>query len=223
MTSCIVLDDSPTVEGAMPRAELTPQIAVSADVDASAVLGQGTIVWPLAQIRKGARLGRGCIVGRDAYVGAGVLIGDHVKIQNHALVYEPAELADGVFIGPGVVLTNDRYPRSITRDGTLKTTRDWQPVGVRIERGASIGASAVCVAPVRIGRWAMVAAGAVVTSDVPDFGLAVGVPARRTGWVGPAGVRLSEARVSDHGRIWRCPATDEEFLETAAGLREANG
>jgi acetyltransferase-like isoleucine patch superfamily enzyme len=161
----------------------------TAQVHETAELGAGTTVWELAQIREKACLGAGCVVGRGAYVGAGVRIGDNVKLQNYALVYEPAELGDGVFVGPAAVLTNDQYPRAVDPDGRLKRGGDWEPVGVTVAEGASLGARSVCVAPVRIGRWAMVAAGAVVTKDVPDFALVVGVPARRIGWVGaPGGV-----------------------------------
>jgi UDP-2-acetamido-3-amino-2,3-dideoxy-glucuronate N-acetyltransferase len=184
-------------------------IKPSAQVADSAELGDGTIVWELAQVRENARLGSDCIVGRGAYVGAGVRIGDNVKIQNHALVYEPAELADGVFVGPAVVLTNDQYPRSVEPDGRRKRAGDWQPVGVQVGKGASLGARAVCVAPLRIGQWAMVAAGAVVTRDVPDYALVAGVPARRLGWVGRAGHPLQ--RLS--GDRWVCPATAESFRE----------
>jgi UDP-2-acetamido-3-amino-2,3-dideoxy-glucuronate N-acetyltransferase len=154
-----------------------------ADVSPDAVLGDDTTVWPLAQIRERARLGTGCIVGRGAYVGAGVEIGDNCKLQNLALVYEPAVLGDGVFVGPGAILTNDRHPRAINQDGTIKTADDWVHVGVTVKRGASIGAGAICVAPVTIGHWAMVAAGAVVVQDVPDFAIVAGVPARTIGWV----------------------------------------
>jgi UDP-2-acetamido-3-amino-2,3-dideoxy-glucuronate N-acetyltransferase len=162
----------------------------TADVDSSAVLGDDTTVWHLAQIRENARLGRGCIVGRGAYVGPGVLIGNHVKLQNYALVYEPARLEDNVFIGPAAVLTNDRYPRSVDVSGKLKRPTDWDAQGVLVKEGASLGARVVIVAGRSVGRWALVAAGAVVTHDVPDFALVVGTPARRIGWVGHAGVRL---------------------------------
>jgi UDP-2-acetamido-3-amino-2,3-dideoxy-glucuronate N-acetyltransferase len=182
----------------------------SADVDERAELGEGTTVWHLAQIREGARLGASCIVGRGAYVGSGAVLGDHVKLQNYALVYEPAVLGDGVFVGPAAVLTNDQYPRSVDPDGTLKRSHDWEPVGVAVGDGASIGARAVCVAPVRIGRWAMVAAGAVVTRDVPDFALVAGVPARRIGWVGRAGERLVPA--GEPG-LWSCLRTGEKYRE----------
>lgn len=186
-------------------------VASDADVSADAVVGDGTKIWNLAQVREHARLGRSCIVGRGAYIGAGVTIGDNCKIQNLALVYEPAEVGDGVFIGPAVVFTNDQYPRAVSPEGDLKSASDWTPVGVTVREGASIGARAVCVAPVVIGRWATVAAGAVVTKDVPDHALVVGVPARRIGWVGRAGLPLRE-----EGGEWICPSTGERY-------REANG
>src|SRR5690606_15092733 len=135
----------------------------SAQVAESAKIGDGSAVWDLAQIREDAVLGKGCIIGRGAYVGTGVAMGDNVKVQNYALVYEPARLDDGVFVGPAAVFTNDHNPRSVEPDGAIKRAGDWEAVGVTVERGASIGARAVCVAPVRIGAWAMVAAGAVVT------------------------------------------------------------
>ncbi len=189
---------------------------VSADVDPRAELGEGTTVWHLAQIREGARLGEECVVGRGAYVGTDVRIGDRVKLQNYALVYEPAELGDGVFVGPAAVLTNDQYPRSVDPEGRLKGSADWDLVGVVIGEGAAIGARAVCVAPLRIGRWAMVGAGAVVTRDVPDHALVAGVPARRIGWVGRAGARLTED--PERPGEWVCPTTGERYREAADGL-----
>lgn len=191
-------------------------IAPSADVSERAILGEGTKIWHLAQVREDARLGVNCIVGRGAYVGTGVEIGDNTKIQNYALVYEPAKLGKGVFIGPAVVLTNDTYPRSVSPDGSLKNAHDWTPVGVTIEDGASIGARAVCVAPLTIGRWATVAAGAVVTKDVPAFALMAGVPARRVGWVGKAGFPLTL-----EGEFWVCPETGAKYVEDEKSLKEA--
>lgn len=195
-----------------------PVVADTADVDHRAVLGPGTTVWHLAQIRENARLGNHCIVGRGAYVGPGVVIGDNVKIQNYALVYEPARLEDGVFIGPAVVLTNDTYPRSVDVAGKLKRTADWAPAGVVVREGASLGARAVVVAGRVIGRWSLVAAGAVVTRDVPDFALVAGVPARRIGWVGRAGKPLVEVS-SGH---WRCPSTGESYEERGDALIPAD-
>ncbi|MYT71240.1 acyltransferase [Streptomyces sp. cg28] len=194
------------------------RIADGAQVHESATLGSGTRVWELAQIREGARLGEGCVVGRGAYLGTGVSVGANVKIQNYALVYEPATLADGVFVGPAVVLTNDHTPRAVDPHGRAKGAADWEPVGVTVAEGASLGARAVCVAPVRIGRWAMVAAGAVVTRDVADFALVAGVPARWIGWVGRAGERLDEVAPG----TWQCPRTGARYEEPAPGrLTEA--
>lgn len=193
----------------------TARIVDSADVSPDASIGDGSSIWHLAQVRERAVLGQNCVIGRGAYVGTGVVMGDNCKVQNYALVYEPAQLGDGVFIGPAVVLTNDTYPRAITPDGTLKSAHDWEPVGVTIERGASIGARATCVAPVTIGEWATVAAGAVVVKDVPAHALVAGVPARRIGWVGRSGHPLTER----DGR-WYCPVSDDAYEEVDGLLRE---
>ncbi len=197
---------------------MSVRIHPSADVDERAVIGEGSSVWHLAQVREGAVLGRECIVGRGAYVGTGVVMGQRCKLQNYALVYEPAVLGDGVFVGPAVVFTNDHYPRSVDPDGGLKGSEDWEPVGVTCLEGASVGARAVCVAPVTIGRWAMVAAGAVVVKDVPDFALVAGVPARRVRWVGRAGIPLEP----DGPDRWRCPATGARYIEQDQTLRESD-
>jgi UDP-2-acetamido-3-amino-2,3-dideoxy-glucuronate N-acetyltransferase len=197
---------------------VTSRIAASADVDETAVIGDGSSVWNLSQIRENAVLGTNCIVGRGAYVGTGVRIGNNCKIQNDALVYEPAVLEDGVFIGPAVVLTNDQFPRAINPDGSLKSASDWEAVGVTLRHGSAVGARSVCVAPVTIGRWATVAAGAVVTKDVPDFALVAGVPARRIKWVGKAGVPLQDVGDGE----WKCPSSGEMYIETDGRLRPAD-
>ena len=193
------------------------RIVDGADVADSATIGEGSSIWHLAQVRENATLGENCVVGRGAYIGTGVQMGPGCKVQNYALVYEPARLARGVFIGPGVVLTNDHFPRAINPDGTPKSAHDWEPVGVTIHEGAAIGARAVCVAPITIGRWATIAAGSVVTRDVPAFALMAGVPARRIGWVGYAGVPLQPE--GDAG--WRCPTSGDMFVEADGALRPA--
>ena len=207
----------------VPGTPLRPaRIDPSADVHPSAAVGAGTVVWHLAQVREDAVLGEEVVVGRGVYVGSGVRVGSRSKIQNHALVYEPAVLEDGVFVGPAVVFTNDHNPRAVTPDGALKSASDWEPVGVTVRYGASVGARAVCVAPVTVGRWAMVAAGAVVTADVPDHALVAGVPARRIGWVGRAGARLVPAGSDATGRaLWTCPRTGQTYVESAGALTEA--
>ncbi|PFG31895.1 acyltransferase [Paramicrobacterium agarici] len=191
------------------------RVIETADVAESSTIGAGSSIWHLAQVREDAALGENCVVGRGAYIGTGVQLGNNCKVQNYALVYEPAVLEDGVFIGPAAVLTNDTYPRAINSDGTQKSADDWEAVGVTLRQGASVGARAVCVAPVTIGRWATVAAGAVVTKDVPDHALVAGVPARRIGWVGTSGRPLSES-----GGYWVCSETGETYVEIDGELKE---
>ena len=191
--------------------EKPTMVANTADVDESAVIGPGSSIWHLAQVRDGVKIGASCIIGRGAYLGSGVIMGDNCKVQNYALVYEPAVIGDGVFIGPAVTLTNDQFPRAVNPDGSLKSGSDWDAVGVTIKDGASIGARAVCIAPVVIGAWALVAAGAVVSKDVPDFALVAGVPAKRVRWVGRAGVPL----VSVGDNRFRCPTTGAIYNEIA--------
>jgi UDP-2-acetamido-3-amino-2,3-dideoxy-glucuronate N-acetyltransferase len=200
----------------------SPRIQASADVDECAEIGAGSLVWHLAQVRENARVGADCTIGRGAYIGPGVVLGDRCKVQNHALVYEPAVVGDGVFIGPAVVFTNDLFPRAVNVDGTPQTHDDWEMVAVTVGDGASIGARAVCVAPVSIGRWATVAAGSVVTRDVPDFALVAGVPAKRVRWVGHAGVPLVESGPagSEPGEF-RCPRTGRRYVEVDGVLTEA--
>lgn len=193
------------------------RIAPNAEVDPRATVGAGSSIWGLACIRENAVLGSECIIGRGAYIEDGVVLGDRVKVQTNALLFKPARIGDDVFIGPAVVLTNDRYPRSSTPDGQLKREDDWTAEGVVIHDGASIGARSVLLPGVTIGRFAMVAAGAVVTRDVPDFAIVVGSPAHRVGWAGPAGAPL----VASGEGLWACPSTGQAFLEVGGRLTPA--
>jgi UDP-2-acetamido-3-amino-2,3-dideoxy-glucuronate N-acetyltransferase len=194
----------------------TFQIEASAIVEPGAELSDGVRIWHHAQVRTGAKLGANVIVGKGAYIGTGVEIGANSKVQNSALIYEPARLGQGVFVGPGAIFTNDRNPRAINSDLSQKSASDWNAVGVVVDDGASIGAGAICVAPVHIGKWAMVAAGAVVTSDLPAFALAAGVPAQQIGWVGTRGVKLQKS----DGNFYVCPESGERYELVGSTLRE---
>jgi UDP-2-acetamido-3-amino-2,3-dideoxy-glucuronate N-acetyltransferase len=188
----------------------------TAEVEPGAIVGDGSRIWHFAHVRAGARVGRGCVVGRAVFIDAGVVVGDACKVQNNALLYAPAVIGRGVFIGPGVILTNDRTPRAVNHDFSPKDASDWTHAGVVVEDGASIGAGTVVVAGITIGRWSMVAAGAVVAGPVAAFALVAGVPARRIGWVGPAGARLVE-----DGGGFRCPSTGARFVEIDRQLEVA--
>jgi acetyltransferase-like isoleucine patch superfamily enzyme len=159
------------------------RIHESAFVDERAAIGAYAQIWHHAQVRENASIGRGCIIGKGAYIDAGVTVGDNCKVQNYALVYGGVTLGNGVFIGPAAILTNDRYPRAITPDGRLKSADDWEHGTIEVEDGASIGAGAVIVSGIRIGTFAMIGAGSVVTHDVPGHALMIGSPAFQAGWV----------------------------------------
>jgi UDP-2-acetamido-3-amino-2,3-dideoxy-glucuronate N-acetyltransferase len=191
-------------------------VSGDARVAETARLGPGTRVWANATVGAGAELGAECIVGERAFIDAGVRVGRLCKIQNSALIYAPAVLEDGVFVGPAAILTNDRYPRAITPDGERVEAADWTPRGVVVRHGASIGAAAVVVAGVEVGAWALVAAGALVDRSVPAHALVAGVPARLIGWVGRSGRRLSRA----HDGTLLDPDSGERFRDSEGALEE---
>ncbi len=176
--------------GSRPR----NKIHVSAEISKQAQIQDGTTIWNFSQVLGDAQIGSNCIIGRYVFIDSGVKIGKNCKIQNNATIYSPSIVGDGVFVGPGVIFTNDTYPRAVNPNGIVKSASDWESVRVEIADGASVGAGVICVAPVRVGAWAMVAAGSVVTRNVPDFALFAGVPARQLGWVCKAGhhIQISE-------------------------------
>jgi acetyltransferase-like isoleucine patch superfamily enzyme len=187
----------------------------TASIGDNVIVGEGSKIWANAQIHEEASIGRNCIIGKDVYIGSFVQIGDNCKIQNSALIYEPASLESGVFVGPGVIFTNDHNPRSVNPDGTLKSAQDWNATGVKVRTGASIGAGAICVAPVEIGEWSLVAAGAVVTNNVPKYALVAGSPAKQKGWVGKAGHKLVE-----RSNYFECPVTGAKYRFANGELEE---
>lgn len=186
------------------------RIHPTADVSPRAQIADGAQIWHQAQVREGASIGRNCIVGKGVYVDFDVQIGDNCKLQNGAFLYHGATLEDGVFVGPGAILTNDRQPRAINPDGSLKAADDWQVGPILIGYGASIGAGCIVLPGVVVGRFAMAAAGAIVTRDVPPHGLAIGAPARLAGYVCSCGARLA-TEPSPTGLRGRCAVCSREF------------
>jgi len=180
----------------------------SAYVDAPVEIGAGTKIWHFCHVLPHTRIGRNCVLGQNVMAGPEVRIGDGCKIQNNVALYKGVTLEDDVFCGPSCVFTNVLTPRAhVERKDAFAPTR--------VGRGATIGANATIVCGHDIGAYAMVAAGAVVTRDVPDFALVAGVPARRIGWVSRAGERLGPDLV--------CPRSGERYAEADGRLRQMEG
>lgn len=176
-------------------------------VSPAAEIGEGCKIWIGAQIREGARLGRNCIVGKNVYIEHDVQIGDNVKIQNNASLYYGVTIEDGVFIGPHVIFTNDRVPRAIRPDGTLKSADDWEVGRTRVCYGAALGAGTIVVTGITIGRWALTGSGTIVTHDVPDHALVLGNPGRITGYVSAGGVRCASQAAALALTVQELPAS----------------
>lgn len=178
----------------------------SSYIDDNTKIGRGTKVWHFCHVQDKSSIGENCSLGQNVYVGSNVIIGNGVKIQNNVSVYEGVELEDYVFCGPSMVFTNDLTPRSKYPKG---------PIGYKktlIKYGASIGANATIVCGNTVGRWAMIAAGAVVIKDVNDYALMAGVPARKIGWVCECGYVLK------HNLI--CSECSREYVEINGLLGE---
>ncbi len=165
----------------------------TAEVSEKATIGAGTSIWHQAQVRDGAVIGKECILGKGVYIDKDVRIGDRCKLQNGGFVFHGFELETGVFLGPGVMLLNDKHPRAINPDGTLKSDSDWVASKGVVEYGAAVGGGSVILPGVRIGRMALVGSGAVVTRDVPERGIVVGNPARLRGFACDCGHSLARS------------------------------
>lgn len=194
------------------------RIHPTADLSPQATVGDGTQLWHHVHVREDAHIGRNCILGKGVYVDFGVHIGDNCKLQNGAFVYHGATLEDGVFVGPGALLTNDRLPRAINPDGSLKSGADWEVGEILVRHGASLGAGCIVLPGVVIGDFAMVAAGAVVTRSVPNQALVVGAPARQIGYVCLCGHRLTAMAENTCATRYVCPGCQRQFELTPSAL-----
>jgi UDP-2-acetamido-3-amino-2,3-dideoxy-glucuronate N-acetyltransferase len=189
----------------------------TADVHADAQIGDFTKIWNYVQVREKAVIGANCVLGKDVYVDIGVRIGNNTKIQNGVSVYAGVEIEDEVFVGPGATFTNDMYPRAMNTE--------WQIVPTRLRRGCSIGANATVLCGVVIGAFSMVAAGAVVSVNVPPFALVSGNPARVIGFVCRQGHRMEQINTMEEKLLYQCAicrqrlsfsAVSEIFADAAA-------
>ncbi len=188
---------------------MTEAIAIhpSACVDPDALIGGGTRIWHFCHVMAQARIGRDCSLGQNAHIASGAIVGDRVKIQNNVSVYAGTIVEDDVFLGPSCVLTNVTNPRSqVSRRALYEKTL--------LRRGCTIGANATVVCGITIGRYAFVAAGAVIASDVPDYGLVLGVPGRLHGWVSRHGHRMRPAADG----LMTCPESGLRYREISPGV-----
>jgi len=181
-------------------------VHASSYIDKGAKIGQGSKIWHFSHIFSGAHIGKNCNIGQNVSIADDVIIGNNVKIQNNVSVYDGVRIEDDVFLGPSCVLTNVINPRSeISRKHLYETTL--------IKKGATVGANATIVCGVTIGRFAFVAAGAVVTNNIPDYGMVKGVPARHTAWVSRHGHKLEE---KDNKGRYICPESGLKYCKTAS-------
>lgn len=178
----------------------------SSYVDEGVKIGQGSKIWHFSHVQSGVEIGDNCSFGQNVNISSHVKIGNGVKVQNNVSIYEGVELEDYVFCGPSMVFTNDLTPRAKYPKGSVGYKK------TLLKKGATVGANATIVCGHTIGRWAMVAAGAVVTKDVQDYSLVAGVPARQLGWVCECGERLNES--------YHCEKCGRQYVKTDSGLSE---
>lgn len=188
----------------------------TAEVSAEATVGEGTRIWHQAQVREGAVIGSGCILGKGVYIDKDVRIGDNCKLQNGVFVFHGFDLEDGVFLGPGAMLLNDKNPRAINPDGSPKAETDWVASHGTVRYGAAVGGGAVILPGVEIGRMAIVGAGAVVTRDVPERAIVFGNPARAHGFACDCGHKLAQRG----GSAYSCPECGRTYEISGAKAAE---
>lgn len=193
-----------------------PFVHKTATIEDDVSIGEGTKVWHFSQVRKGSKIGKNCVIAKSVFIDFESEIGDNVKIQNHAIIYHKAIISNGVFIGPNVCFTNDKIPRAINPDGSIKSADDWQVTTINIGQGASIGGHSVILPGVTIGQFALAGSGSVITKDVPDYALVFGNPARIKGFVCKCGKKLQEYTEGDEAVIGKCSCGIEVMIDREA-------
>ncbi len=183
----------------------------TAQISEKAKIGENSKVWHFVQVRENAVIGDNCIIGKNVYIDHSVKIGNNVKIQNNVSIYNEAFIEDGVFIAPHVCFTNDKVPRSINPDGSIKSGDDWEALKTSVKRGASIGANSTILPGITIGEWALIGAGSVVTKDVPDHALVYGHPAKIKGFVCKCGNKLEKINEEKNKITMVCNKCEEEY------------
>ena len=173
-------------------------------IDEPCEIGDGTRIWHFSHVMRDCRLGRNCSIGQNCVISPGVVIGDRCKIQNHVSLFRGVTLEDDVLLGPAGTFSNDLYPRA--------AVTDWDVVPTDVRRGTSVGANATIVCGVELGAWSMIAAGAVVTADVPPHGLVMGAPARVRGWVCVCGRPVAGLEDPLPGSCLHCGRPAEEMM-----------
>ena len=200
----------------MPKKKQKHFVHKTAIIEANVKIGRGTKVWHFSHLRRGTKIGKNCVIGKAVFIDFDSEIGDNVKIQNHAIIYHQAIIEDGVFIGPNVCFTNDKIPRAINPDGSIKNADDWQSSTIHIRRGASIGAHSVILPNIEIGEAALVGSGSVVTKNIPAFALVFGNPARLRGFVCQCGKKFTRFLESQEKIVGRCVCGLEAEIDSEA-------
>lgn len=195
----------------------------TAEISSNVSIGVNTKIWHYCQVRQGVTLGENCILGKGVFIDFDVKIGHNVKIQNRVSIYHGVTLEDGVFCGPHCVFTNDKQPRAINSDGSLKSADDWLVSKILVKQGASIGANATIVSGITIGSWAMIGAGSVVTKDVPSYGLVYGNPARLQGFVCSCGHKLTKIQQQGIQIITSCTGCQTQVLIPITDYQKLKG
>ncbi len=187
-------------------------IDATAQISSTVKVGKNTMIWGLTQIRENTTIGTNCVIGSNVYIDHDIEIGSNVKIQNNALIYYKSKIEDNVFIGPAAALINDKYPRAVTKNGKLKTSKNWHAGTIIVKRGASIGCGAIILPDITIGKYSLIGAGSVVTLSTKDHSKLVGNPAKVIGYICKSAHDLKlKSKVGKSSKYF-CPQCNESYL-----------